>query len=335
MSDLAVQHAAFRYPGGGPDGLQAQVLDDVSVAVDSGRRLALLGPSGSGKSTLLRAVAGLVRLDGGQVLLDGRDITGLATHRRGIGLMFQQHALFPHLDVAGNVAFGLRMAGMAKPQREERVRDMLDLVGLADRAGSPIPELSGGEQQRVALARTLAPAPAVVLLDEPLASLDRVLRESLLATMTEAFEATGATAVFVTHDQAEAMQVGHTVAVMHAGRVLRTGSPREVWDDPRDGWVARFLGLQNVFSRDSGGPFGELAGSGQAVLIRPELIHMVEPDDAAAQFVGHVRTAAFRGAHTVVNVDTAGAELVAWVTGVPPVPGQQVGLDLSAAVRRL
>ena len=234
MSDLVLADVSVDY---GP----RRALRDVSLSVTSGEILAVLGPSGCGKSTMLRAVAGLEPLTGGRISLAGRDLAGVPTHKRGIGLMFQEPALFAHLDVAGNVAFGLRMQGWTKPDRSARVLEMLALVGLADRAQAPVAELSGGERQRVSLARTLAPRPAVVLLDEPLAALDRMLRRDMLQLLTTAFAATGATAVHVTHDRDEAVELADQIALMRAGVIVQTGTPAQLRDEPLDEWVAAFL----------------------------------------------------------------------------------------------
>ena len=179
--------------------------------------MTVLGPSGSGKTTLLRVIAGLQRPDAGRVLLDGRDLEGIPPHRRGIGLVFQDHALFPHRDVSGNVSFGLRMRGDPPEAVAARTAEVLDLVGLAGFEHRSIGTLSGGEQQRVALARALAPEPRVLLLDEPLGSLDRRLRDRLLDDLARVFDELGLTAVYVTHDQTEAFALGDRVAVMRAG----------------------------------------------------------------------------------------------------------------------
>ena len=216
-------------------------VDDVSLDVAPASTVAILGPSGCGKSSLLRAVAGLEALAAGRVEVDGRDLAAVPTYRRGVGLMFQEHALFAHLDVAGNVAFGLRMQNVPRRIRDARVAQMLELVGRADRGSARIDELSGGERQRVALARTLAPEPAVVLLDEPLGSLDRVLRREMVAVLADAFAATGATVLYVTHDQDEAFALADRVAVMRHGRLSRVAVPDALLADPGDDWVADFL----------------------------------------------------------------------------------------------
>ena len=229
-----------------------EALAGVSLDVAEGEVVTVLGPSGSGKSTLLRVVAGLERPDAGRVLLDGRDLASVPAHRRGIGLVFQDHALFQHRDVEGNVAFGLRMRGDPPTRAKERVRELLELVGLAGYERRSVATLSGGEQQRVALARALAPEPRVLLLDEPLGSLDRLLRDRLLDDLSRLFVELGVTAVYVTHDQGEAFALADRVAVMRAGRVVQTGTPDELWAHPADEEVARFLGLANIIETPAG-----------------------------------------------------------------------------------
>jgi thiamine transport system ATP-binding protein len=224
----------------------ASALDDASLEVSAGETLTVLGPSGSGKTTLLRVVAGLQVPDRGRVLLDGRDLAGVPPHRRGIGLVFQDHALFPHRDVAGNVSFGLRMRGDTPEEIARRTARLLDLVGLIGFERRAVGTLSGGEQQRVALARALAPEPRLLLLDEPLGSLDRRLRDRLLDDLAHLFEELALTAVYVTHDQTEAFRLGDRVAVMREGRVVQIATPDELWAQPLDEDVARFLGLTNV-----------------------------------------------------------------------------------------
>jgi len=218
----------------------ATVLDAVDLTVGGGEVVSVLGPSGSGKTTMLRAVAGLEPLAGGAILRDGRDLAGVPPHRRDVGLMFQDHALFPHRDVLANVAFGPRVRGAG--HAAARAREMLDLVGLAGFDGRGIHELSGGEQQRVALARALAPAPSLLMLDEPLGSLDRELRERLAVELRELFTRLGLSAVFVTHDHDEAFAIGDRIAVLSDGTVEQVDTPADLWRQPRTELVARFLG---------------------------------------------------------------------------------------------
>jgi thiamine transport system ATP-binding protein len=219
-----------------------QVLHDLSLSVGDGESMAVLGPSGSGKSTLLRAVAGLVPVESGSITWDGGDITTLPTHVRGFGLMFQGYALFPHLDVAGNVGFGLKMAGVSDGKLRERVGKALEWVGLAGFADRSIADLSGGEKQRVALARTLAPEPRLVMLDEPLGALDRALRERLMVETRQILTDRGVTALVVTHDREEAVALSDRLAIMRNGTIVQSGPLPTILADPVDDWVRDFLG---------------------------------------------------------------------------------------------
>lgn len=223
-------------------GADRPVVDDVSFDVADGRIVALIGPSGCGKSTLLRLIAGLERPDAGDVSLDGVSVVAEPPERRGIGLMFQDLALFPHLSVADNVAFGLRMAGWKRDRRRERVQEMLSLVGLRHLADRAIDQLSGGERQRIALARTLAPAPAVVLLDEPLGALDEQHKQSLRADLRTLLRAVGSTAIVVSHDLPDAIAVADDLMVMRDGVLLQAGELPAVLGHPATAQVAAMLG---------------------------------------------------------------------------------------------
>lgn len=215
------------------------ILRDVSLTVPDGETIAVLGPSGSGKSTLLRAVAGLVEPATGAIRWDGRSIVKVPTHQRGFGLMFQGYALFPHMDVAGNVGFGLRMAG--RETGDGPVEDALESVGLSGFGERRVESLSGGEQQRVALARTLAPEPRLVMLDEPLGALDRNLRQRLVADIRRVLDDREVTAIVVTHDRDEAVALSDRLAVMRAGTIVQVGPLEELLADPAEPWVAEFL----------------------------------------------------------------------------------------------
>jgi thiamine transport system ATP-binding protein len=215
-------------------------VDDVSLEVAPGEVLAVLGASGSGKSSLLRAIAGLEPLASGRVSWDGEDLAGLPVHRRGFVVMFQDGQLFPHLSVGGNVGYALHAQPAAR--RTTRVAELLDLVGLAGYAERPITALSGGEAQRVALARSLAAEPRLLMLDEPLSSLDAGLREHLTGVLDRALEATGTPALYVTHDQDEAFAIADRVAVLSAGRLLQVDAPADLWGRPSGRAVADFLG---------------------------------------------------------------------------------------------
>lgn len=216
------------------------ILENVSLEVTDGEVVGVLGPSGSGKSTLLRAIAGLVEPATGDIEWDGRSITGQPVHRRGFGLMFQGYALFPHMNVAQNVGFGLRMAGHETIDQE--VGEALSWVGLGGFGPREIDSLSGGEQQRVALARTLAPRPRLVMLDEPLGALDRNLRQKLVGDTRQILEERGVTAIVVTHDRDEAVAMSDRLALMRAGTIVQTGLLDNILANPANGWVTDFLG---------------------------------------------------------------------------------------------
>ena len=219
-------------------------VDGVDLEVAAGEVVALLGASGSGKSSLLRAVAGLEDVAAGEVAWDGRSMVRVPVHKRGFGLMFQDGQLFEHRDVGSNIAYGL--SGLPRAQRGERVREMLELVGLPGFERRRVTTLSGGQAQRVALARALAPAPRLLLLDEPLSALDRALREQLATDVRTILRRGGTTALYVTHDQDEAMTVADRVGVMEAGRLLRLDTPQRLWAEPGSSKVARFLGFDVV-----------------------------------------------------------------------------------------
>ena len=250
-----------------------RAVDGVDLEVAAGEVVALLGASGSGKSSLLRAVAGLEDVAAGEVAWDGRSMVRVPVHKRGFGLMFQDGQLFEHRDVGSNIAYGL--TGLPRAQRGERVREMLELVGLPGFERRRVTTLSGGQAQRVALARALAPAPRLLLLDEPLSALDRALREQLATDVRTILRQGGTTALYVTHDQDEAMTVADRVGVMEAGRLLRLDTPQRLWAEPGSSKVARFLGFDvvgdlalapgalRVVEAAAGEP-GERGGSAQA-----------------------------------------------------------------------
>ena len=291
----------------------AQALAGTSLEVGSGKTLALLGPSGCGKTTLLRVIAGLQAPSRGRVALDDLDLGGLAPHERRIGLMFQDNVLFPHRDVAGNVAFGLRMERRPRREIEGRVRELLQLVGLPDAGTRSVQTLSGGEQQRVALARALAPEPRALLLDEPLGALDGPLRERLLDDLRTLFDRLGLTVLYVTHDVGEAFALGHRVALMREGRIVQTGTPDALWARPADAWAARFLGMRNVETLN-----------GRSVIIRPEAVRVVPGRG------GTVVSAERRGAVVWLRIRTNdGRELDAATTAIDhPAPGASVSVEI-------
>ncbi len=299
----------------------APVLHRCDLEVDAGEIVVLLGPSGCGKSTLLRTIAGLETPSTGRVRWDDDDLTATPVHERGFGLMFQDHALFPHRDVAGNVAFGLRIAGMARDLQAERVDRVLDLVGLPGFGGRTADTLSGGEAQRVALARSLAPGPRLLMLDEPLASLDRALRDRLITDLGVLLRRLGQAAVYVTHDHDEAFALADRIAVMDAGRIARCGTPAELWADPGTVAVARSLGHRNVVELDGDGrcPLGRLGDGPGIVLLRAEEI-TVEDRAGAGNASGRVTDQVFRHGRTVLTVDVGGVAIRcttgrSWVVG--------------------
>lgn len=299
------------------------VLREVDLTVDDREVVAVLGPSGSGKTTLLRVVAGLQEPDAGRVLIDGRDVTHVPTHRRGVGLMFQDHALFPHRDVAGNVAFGLRMAHERDAARRRRVDEVLELVGLAGFGARSIAHLSGGERQRVALARALAPRPALLLLDEPLGALDRALRDRLLDDLAELLHRAEVTVLHVTHDQAEAFATGERIVVVRDGRIAQVDRPDVLWRRSVDAGVARIVGPVGVLPvevRADGTlsaawgaldpatrPDAAALAPGPAhLLLRPDDVEIdavgEPPDDGGIVVPGRVAARSFRGDHVLVRV---------------------------------
>ena len=293
----------------------APIVDDVSLEIATGERLALLGPSGAGKSTLLRVVAGLERPTSGRVLMDGLDLTSVPAHRRGIGLVFQDAALFPHRTVAENVAFGPKVAGLPRAEQEARVVDALTLVGLSDTGDRDVSTLSGGEAQRIALARALAPHPRTLLLDEPLGALDGPLRLRLQDDLRALFERLALTVVHVTHDVGEAFALGDRVGVLREGRLAQVACPNELWSQPADEWVARFLGMRNVVRT------GE-----RATVTRPEAVR-VRPGDGAV-----VLSTERDGPVVRVRVRRDdGTELEALGTGVRhPGPGDRIAIEVDA-----
>ncbi len=276
---------------------------DVSFAVDAGEIYVLLGPSGCGKTTILRMIAGLERPDSGDILIGGRSVLHLPPERRNVGLLFQSYALFPHMDVLGNVAYGLRFRGVPRRERVKRARELIELVGLSGLERRKPHELSHGQRQRVALARALAPSPDVLLLDEPLSALDAALRVELRWELRRILKERGITSVYVTHDQEEALSLADRLAVMREGGIEREGTPEEVYSAPGTPFVASFLGKANlwpgVLRRGEEGVFVEIGrwrfgvedpgiGEGERVYLffRPEDVELGEgPWEASVERV--------------------------------------------------
>ncbi|HJZ47979.1 MAG TPA: ABC transporter ATP-binding protein [Roseiflexaceae bacterium] len=328
-------------------------LRGVSLGVAPGAIVCLLGPSGCGKTTLLRVIAGLERADAGVVVFAGRPIDGVPVHERGFGLMFQDYALFPHRDVAGNVAFGLRMHGWPREQIEARVAEMLDLVGLAGYDRRRVYELSGGERQRVALARSLAPSPRLLMLDEPLGALDRALRERLLEELRAILKRVGVTSIYVTHDQTEAFAIADWLVLMNDGLIEQQGPPEAVYRRPATRFAARFLGLSNlidgrVLEREDNAllfetPLGRMRAVGSVLdtrpgdsvtlVIRPEAAAPIQAvTDGANTIAGVVAERSFRGSRTRLAIQHPSGQTLEFElddTALPPI-GDPITLALRA-----
>ena len=297
----------------------AVAVDDVSLSIQQGEVFALLGSSGCGKSTLLRMLAGFESPSSGRILLGGQDVAKFPPYQRPINMMFQSYALFPHLDIWDNVAFGLKREGLPKDEIKQRVGEMLDLVQLGAYAKRKPHQLSGGQQQRVALARSLAKRPKLLLLDEPLGALDKKLREQTQFELVNIIEKVGVTCVMVTHDQEEAMTMAGRIAVMSKGRVQQIGSPKEVYEHPSNRFVADFIGNVNVFegrlSVDEPDRCAAVTGIGEiqvghgvsgslhmpvGIAVRPEKIEIskARPDVSLNLFKGKVKEIAYFGSYT-------------------------------------
>jgi putative spermidine/putrescine transport system ATP-binding protein len=319
---------------------RTRALDGIDLDVHDGELLALLGPSGCGKTSTLNVVAGFVEPDGGRVRLDGQDVTAQPAWRRGLGVVFQSYALFPHMTVADNVAFGLRERGVSRADTAGRVAEALALVRLPGAGPMRPSQLSGGMQQRVALARALVIRPRVLLLDEPLAALDRKLREEMRAELRDIQRAVGITTIFVTHDQHEALGLSDRVAVMNAGRIEQLGTPREVYERPATAFVADFIGASTALeARVVDSRTVELAG-GQRVparlgpevapgarvrlLIRPERVELGEPGPTTLP--ARVTSAMFLGDHWEVRLELeGGVRVLATVRGTATLaPGDRI-----------
>ena len=295
------------------------VLDGMSLSVGTGELMALLGPSGCGKSTLLRVVAGLLPKNAGEVRIGGRNMENTPARERGVGFVFQDYALFPRMTVLENVAFGLRIRGVDGRERNRKARAIIDLVGLSEETDRPVDRLSGGQRQRVALARALAVEPSLLLLDEPLSALDVKVRERLRREIKSVQKKVGITALIVTHDQEEAMELGDRIAVMNEGRIEQVAPPREVYQEPATEFVARFVGEVNVLPGQMyhGNTYaGSLAirmvgsrppgdGSWVKVILRPEDIPVHPPGIAeSGQTQATVESVSFQGTYLRVELKT-------------------------------
>ena len=348
MSEVIVTDAVKKY-----DAVVA--LGGVSLRIAEGQLFGLLGPSGSGKTTLLRAIAGFVTLDSGRVLIDGHDISGVPVHARNIGMMFQNYALFPHMSVAENVAFGLEVRNLPKPEVQERVKAALAMVRLTGLEARRPKQLSGGQQQRVALARALVTRPKVLLLDEPLGALDKHLRQEMQIELRRIQRAVGITTIFVTHDQEEALTLSDRIAIFEAGCIVQEGPPMEVYERPRSKFAAGFLGEANFLTGtieaisggraqvalDLGGKAqcqvpGAAAGQRVTLALRPEKIHFEIAGPGAEMGVntlrGQVTDVVFSGNSTTYHIAVDEQVMTLFrqnLTGSAIAPGAEVVLSWS------
>ena len=322
-------------------------LEPATLNIARGETVVLLGPSGCGKTTLLRIIAGLERPDpGGSVLFDGKDMTAVPIERRNVGMVFQTYALFPNMSVAENIVYGLKIRGMRKEERAARLAELVALTNITGLENRRIDQLSGGQRQRVALARAVAIRPGILLLDEPLTALDAALRERLRSELNRLLRALGITAIYVTHDQAEAMELGDRVAVMRKGAIAQIGSPREIYFAPKSRFVAEFVGAANIV--ESALENGELVLPGgrlpigskdnlpcAVAMIRPETIGIVAPDSVplsgtidSVSFVGDRQRLIVSGAaHKSLSVDAPNTKEAK--------PGERIGLLIAPDAIRL
>jgi spermidine/putrescine ABC transporter ATP-binding subunit len=291
MATVALQTVSKRFGSS-----SHSAVNSLSLDINSGEFLTLLGPSGCGKTTTLRLIAGLIQPDIGRVLIRDRDVTSVPAHRRNIGMVFQSHALFPHLSISENVAFGLKMRGIVGLERERKVREALSLVRLGEFGDRFPSQLSGGQQQRVALARALVFQPDVLLLDEPFGALDRKLRETMQDELRELSRRLAVTSVFVTHDQEEALMLSDRIAIMNSGSIEQAGRPDQIFDFPQSRFVADFMGIANIFD-------GEIVScdrSGAAVQIGRLRF---ETAPSAGLKAGQKMALAFRPEHVRITPD--------------------------------
>ena len=259
------------------------VLKDIELDVEKGQFVTLLGPSGCGKSTLLRCLSGLEQVTSGRIYLEGEDITEVIPRRRGIGMVFQQYSLFPNLSVRNNVAYGLKLKKMPRPEIDKKVEEMLDIVGLADKIDQYPAQLSGGQQQRVALARAMVTAPKVLLLDEPLSAIDALLRKNLQIEIRRIQQQLGITTIYVTHDQDEAMIMSDVINLFHDGKIEQSGTPEQIYTRPATRFAAPFIGNYNLLdAKDFNRAFGTAIPQPE-VAVRPEIISLSKQAIASAE----------------------------------------------------
>jgi ABC-type Fe3+/spermidine/putrescine transport system ATPase subunit len=323
---LALEAVSLTYPGA-----SNPAVENVSLSLNPAETLGILGPSGCGKSTLLRLAAGLERPDRGRVRIADRDVTQDPPERRGVGLVFQDYALWPHRTVAGNVRYGLEEQRLSRAEITRRTDAALERVNLGGYGTRRIEALSGGERQRVALARALAPEPRVLLMDEPLSNLDERLRNELRLELRGLFHALGLSVVFVTHDQREAFALSHRIAVMRSGQIVQTGTPQEVFNAPTDAWTARFLGHKNLLEPAAAVSLGLACAPGQCLLVPERAIAVLDgihgntvPDGV---LMGHVLSTIFEGRSSQITILVQGVTLE-FDHPTPIEPGTRVQIRL-------
>ena len=316
-----------------------RILDGLNLDIHDKEFVTLLGPSGCGKTTTLRLIAGFLEPNAGQVLLKGQDITGVPPYKRPVNTVFQKYALFPHLNVFENVAFGLRLKKMDEETIRRKVRDMLEVVGLKGFERRSIGQMSGGQQQRVAIARSLVNEPEILLLDEPLGALDLKLRKEMQLELKRLQREMNITFVYVTHDQEEALTMSDTVVVMSGGKIQQIGSPQDIYNEPKNAFVARFIGDSNIvdgvmlrdfFVNFGGHDFtcvdrGFKPNEPVQVVIRPEDVQIVPP--SVGMLTGLVREVIFKGVHFEMHVDVEGYEWLIHSTQASQ-PGELIGMNI-------
>jgi len=288
---------------------EVRAVDDVSMEIRDGEFFSMLGPSGSGKTTCLRLIAGFEHLSSGRILLYQQDVSTLPPYERSVNTVFQDYALFPHMTVGENIAYGLMIKKVPLTERKKRVEEMLELVRLPGLAGRKPSQLSGGQRQRVALARALINQPKVLLLDEPLGALDLKLRQQMQVELKAIQQRVGITFIFVTHDQEEALTMSDRIAVFNQGKIEQIGSPAEIYEHPKTPFVAGFVGVSNLVSGDAA---KQLTGSSERFSIRPEKIHLLplseKPDKDSFSVEGKVRDVVYLGLYTRYLVEVEGGE---------------------------
>jgi putative spermidine/putrescine transport system ATP-binding protein len=325
-----------------------RALDNVDLDIRAGEFLTLLGPSGSGKTTLLMALAGFLRPDHGSILFGTREVIRLAPHKRDVGMVFQNYALFPHMDVAHNIAFPLRLRGVPAAESARRVESALEMVQLGGYGSRNIDQLSGGQRQRVALARAIVFEPRIVLMDEPLSALDKQLRERMQIELRQLHDKLGTTTIYVTHDQREALTMSDRIAVLNGGKIVRLDTPRRIYEQPGNRFVAEFIGESTFLNVETGGGVCRCAGTviqpadtiiptGRALLmVRPERLRIMDGSETGSfnRFDGRVSNMIYQGDTLLIEVTLADGstinvrQIASSYGPTPPATGEPISLGL-------